>query len=150
MISKRTITFSAALLTGVLAISPVLAHAETISSEGHFAPQKSAGAEATGGVRATLETRNNLLSYTITWNNLSGPVVAAELLAAKSLTDTADKVEPLKGPFTSPLSGTITLSADEIEQYRNGQLYVSLGTAAHPHGEVRAQLTPAGGASSHQ
>ncbi|GAN60506.1 hypothetical protein ACI01nite_08120 [Acetobacter cibinongensis] len=142
MISNRSITFGAALLTGVLAFAPALSHAETIASQGHFAPQKAVASEATGGARATLETRNNALSYTVTWNNLSGPVVAAELLAAKSLADTAEPVETLKGPFKSPLEGTITLSADEIKQYKDGKLYISLGTAAHPHGEVRAQLNP--------
>ena len=142
MFSKQKITLSAALLTAALAFVPALSHAETISAEGHFAPQKAVAAQATGGARATLETRNNALSYTITWNNLSGPVVGAELLSAKSLSDPAAHGLPLNGPFTTPLSGTVTLSADQIQDFRDGKLYVSLGTAAHPHGEVRAQLTP--------
>lgn len=143
MISLRAITLSAALLAGGIAFTPALSHAETISAEGHFAPQKAVPSQATGGARTTLETQNNALSYTITWNNLTGPVVGAELLSAKSLSDPADQVQPLNGPFASPLTGTITLSADQIKQYREGKLYVSLGTAAHPHGEVRAQLSPA-------
>lgn len=143
MFSNRKITLSAAFLTGALAFAPALSHAETISAEGHFAPQKAVHSLATGGVRTTLETRNNELSYTISWNNLTGPVVAAELLSAKSLSDPAAHGIPLNGPFTSPVSGRLTLSAEQIKDYREGKLYVSLGTAAQPHGEVRAQLTPA-------
>ncbi|GAN67969.1 CHRD domain-containing protein [Acetobacter orleanensis] len=143
MISKKHFTLGAALLTGALAFTPVLSHAETIQSEGHFASAKAMPSQATGGVRATLETENNQLSYTITWNNLSGPVTGAELMAAKDLRKTAEKVSDLKGPYVAPLTGTITLSADQIDLYRHGQLFVGLGTASHPHGEVRAQLVPA-------
>ncbi|GBQ09013.1 MULTISPECIES: CHRD domain-containing protein [Acetobacter] len=149
MISKKHFTLSAALLTGALAFAPALSHAETIQSEGIFASEKaSPAARVTGGVRATLETENNLLSYTITWNNLSGPVTGAELMAAKDLSKTAEKVADLKGPYVAPLTGTLTLSADQIDLYRHGQLFVGLGTASHPHGEVRAQLIPAPGTNT--
>ncbi|GBQ82553.1 hypothetical protein AA14337_2377 [Acetobacter malorum DSM 14337] len=148
MIPKKHFTLSAALLTGALAFAPALSHAETIQSEGIFASEKASPSHVTGGVRATLETENNLLSYTITWNNLSGPVTGAELMAAKDLSKTAEKVADLKGPYVAPLTGTLTLSADQIDLYRHGQLFVGLGTVAHPHGEVRAQLVPAPGSNT--
>jgi hypothetical protein len=48
---------------------------------------------------------------------------------------------PLCGPCTSPVSGTATLTQDEINDLEAGQTYVNVHTAKNPNGEIRGQIT---------
>ena len=50
-------------------------------------------------------------------------------------------VAPLgdKNP-TSPISGTVTLTDDQVKMLRSNKLYVNVHTAASPGGEIRGQI----------
>ena len=50
-------------------------------------------------------------------------------------------VAPLgdKNP-TSPVSGTVTLTDDQVKMLRSDKLYVNIHTAANPGGEIRGQI----------
>jgi len=49
-------------------------------------------------------------------------------------------VVPLCGPCTSPVTGTVTVSAVSATRLKKHLLYVNVHTAKNPNGEIRGQL----------
>ena len=47
---------------------------------------------------------------------------------------------PFAGPLASPIIGSATLSAAQVDQVKQGLWYINLHTAANPGGEIRGQV----------
>lgn len=97
---------------------------------------------ASGRFTATLNATTGQLSWTLSWRKLSGPAAAAHIHNGKRGV-AGPIVVPLCGPCTSPVSGTATLTADQVRDILGGKYYANIHTAKNPGGEIRGQITKA-------
>jgi hypothetical protein len=113
----------------------------TMNGASEVPPKQTAG---TGETLATLDTAKKELSYTVTFENLSGPATAAHFHGPAAAGANAGVVVPIGGKSpTSPVHGTATLTDAQIKDLEAGMWYVNIHTAANPGGEIRGQVTPA-------
>jgi hypothetical protein len=95
-----------------------------------------------GKFDATFDTQSKALDYTLTFDGLSGPATAAHIHGPATRKQTAGVVVPLGGKSpTSPVTGTATLTDDQVKMLQSAKMYVNVHTAANPGGEIRGQIT---------
>jgi CHRD domain len=94
-----------------------------------------------GKLAATFDTQSKALNYTLTFDGLSGPATAAHIHGPATRAQSAGVVAPLgeKNP-ASPVTGSITLTDDQVKMLQSSKLYVNVHTAANPGGEIRGQI----------
>ncbi len=94
-----------------------------------------------GKLEATFDPESKVFTYTLTFDDLSGPAAAAHIHGPAKRKQSAGVVAPLgdKNP-TSPISGSVTLTDDQVKMLRADKLYVNVHTAASPGGEIRGQI----------
>ena len=115
-------------------------------------PTIPAGFDPSGTGVVTIDTVTNLLTWEITYQGLTGPIVApgAHFHGPADFGVTAGVRLHLTMDLPQPASGTITGSATVNAQQRDdilaGLWYVNLHTAMNPPGEIRGQVVPAPGA----
>ena len=112
----------------------------TMNAASEVPPKTSAG---TGDVLATLNTATKDLTYTVTFQNLTGPATAAHFHGPAAPGANAGVVVPLGNNPTSPIHGNKTLTDAQIADLMAGKWYVNVHTAANPGGETRGQVTKA-------
>ncbi len=97
--------------------------------------------KGTGTLDATFDTTTKALAYTLTFDGLSGPATAAHFHGPAPHGQNAGVLAPIgdKNP-TSPVTGTVTLTDDQIKDLKAGKIYVNVHTAANPGGEIRGQV----------
>jgi len=95
-----------------------------------------------GKLDATFDTNTKVFTYTLTFDGLSGPATAAHIHGPATRTENAGVVTPLgdKSP-TSPVSGTLTLTDDQVKMLQSAKLYANVHSAANPGGEIRGQIS---------
>ncbi len=98
--------------------------------------------KGTGKLDATYDTTTKVLTYTLTFDGLSGPATAAHFHGPATRKENAGVLAPIGGKNpTSPVMGTVTLTDDQAKDLRTGKVYVNVHTAANPGGEIRGQVT---------
>lgn len=99
--------------------------------------------KGTGKLDGTFDTKAKELKYTLTFDGLSGPATAAHFHGPASGKQNAGVIAPIgeKNP-TSPVTGTLTLTDDQVKALQSGKIYANVHTAANPGGEIRGQLRP--------
>ena len=96
----------------------------------------------TGEVKATLDTDTKAFSYTVTYDGLTGPAVAAHFHGPAAPGVNAPPVIMMMS-LASPITGVATLTDAQIADLKAGQWYFNVHTAAHKGGEIRGQLKAA-------
>jgi hypothetical protein len=96
--------------------------------------------EASGTLEASLAPGSNVLTWTLNYTGLSGPLTGAHFHGPAMAGQNAGVAVPISGPLASPVSGSVTLNAAQVAEINAGNWYVNLHTAAHPEGEIRGQL----------
>ncbi|MDE2333253.1 MAG: CHRD domain-containing protein [Rhodospirillales bacterium] len=93
---------------------------------------------ATGSATVTIDTATKKATWTVTYSGLKP--FAAHIHGPAPVGKNAGVMVPMKvGP--SPMTGSATLTAQQIKTIEAGDAYVNLHTAAHKGGELRGQLT---------
>jgi hypothetical protein len=130
------------VLAGSAAMSPA-ARAETITVKADLKGSNEVppnNSTATGKATATLDTQSRMLTYSITFSGLSGPVVGAHFHGPSAAGGNAGIALPFK-TVQSPIEGTATLTENQAADLVAGKWYANLHTAANPGGELRGQMT---------
>jgi hypothetical protein len=97
--------------------------------------------KGSGRFDATLDTVSKELKYTLTFDNLSGPATGAHFHGPATRTKNAGVIVPIgdKTP-TSPVTGSVVLTDQQIKELQSGKIYANVHTATHPAGEIRGQV----------
>lgn len=140
---------AAALLSGALIAAPAFAdevayHAD-LTAAAETPPTDSTG---TGTLDATYDTSTKALSWTVTYDGLTGDVTAAHFHGPAAVGVKAPPVLPITAPYTSPIKGSATLTDQQASDLQAGMWYFNLHTAKYPDGEIRGQVTSGAGTSS--
>jgi hypothetical protein len=95
---------------------------------------------ASGKAEATFDTETRVLTWTVTYADLSGPAVGAHFHGPSEPGKNAGIVLPFKA-VPSPIRGTATISENQAADLLAGKWYANIHTAANPGGELRGQMT---------
>ena len=109
----------------------------SLSGASEVPPTKSTG---TGMVDANFDKQSNVLTWTITYSGLSGPVTAGHFHGPAGAGVNAPPSLPLSGSLDSPIKGTATLTAVQASDLTAGNWYMNLHTAENRDGEIRGQV----------
>jgi hypothetical protein len=115
----------------------------TLNGASEVPPTNSKG---TGETQATLNTETHQLTYDTSWQGLSTPATMAHFHGpAPAGKNAAIEVwQSKKGESpTSPLKGTVTLTAQQQQQLMSGMWYTNVHDSAHPAGAIRGQMVEA-------
>jgi len=84
------------------------------------------------------------LTYHVTYSGLTGPATAGHFHAPATPTNNASVLIGIGPPPTTSgvLSGTLTLTPDQITNFVNGLAYVNIHTLTNGGGEIRGQVVP--------
>ena len=100
---------------------------------------------ATGTLDVIYDKRTKVLTYTIKYSGLTGPVTGAHIHSRAPVGYQTGIVQPFIG-FPTTTAGTYSgsLLADEVfikeEDLLNGLYYANIHTALYPGGEIRGQI----------
>jgi CHRD domain len=119
------------------------AHAETITLKADLKGANEVppnASPASGKAEATFDTNTRLLSWTLTFTDLTGPAVGAHFHGPSEPGKNAGIVLPFKAG-ESPIHGTATITENQAADLLAGKWYANIHTAANPGGELRGQMT---------
>ncbi len=126
----------AATLAAAPAFAATMNYTASLSGKTEVPATTSAG---TGEMLGSLDTVTKTLSYTVTYNGLSGAATAAHIHGPADVGKNAGVMLPFAAP-ANPISGKATLTDDQMKALESGMTYVNVHTAANPGGEIRGQV----------
>ena len=128
-----------ALIAGLGATSAI---AETITLKAELKGSNEVppnSSPASGAAEAKLNTETKVLTWTVTYKDLTGPAVGAHFHGPSEPGKNAGIVLPFK-TVQSPIEGTATLTETQAGDLLAGKWYANIHTAANPGGELRGQM----------
>jgi CHRD domain len=94
---------------------------------------------ASGTAEAKLNTETKVLTWTVSYKDLTGPAVGAHFHGPSEPGKNAGIVLPFK-TVQSPIEGTATLTETQMSDLLAGKWYANIHTAANPGGELRGNM----------
>ena len=141
--TKARLLNAAVLFAAATMLLPVAAaRAETITLRADLKGSNEVppnSSPASGTAEATLDTSSKLLTYTITYKDLTGPALGAHFHGPVEAGKNAGIVLPFK-TVQSPIQGSATLTDEQAADLLAGKWYANIHTAANPGGELRGQM----------
>lgn len=126
----------------VLLAAPALAETVTFNTDLSGANEvPPVETPATGTAEASFDTETKELTWTVTYEGLTGPATAAHFHGPAGEEENAPPVVPVEGDLASPIEGSATLTDEQATQLQDGMWYFNIHTDEHPDGELRGQLT---------
>lgn len=92
-----------------------------------------------GNATASLNTATKMLTWTVDYSGMSGPVMAAHIHGPAAPGANAGVLVPLT-VSASPMKGSATLTDAQISDLEAGRTYINLHTGDNKGGEIRGQL----------
>lgn len=138
--NKSACLVAAVMLATGLGLTAARAETVTLKADlkgsNEVPPNSSAGS---GKAEATLNTETKVLSWTVTFKDLSGPPVGAHFHGPAESGKNAGIVMPFR-TLESPIQGTATLTDAQMSDLLAGKWYANIHTAANPGGELRGNM----------
>jgi hypothetical protein len=132
---------TAAAIVLAFAATPVMAEQVKYMAQLTGASEVPANTSAgTGVVDATYDTDTKALTWTITYQGLTGDATAAHFHGPADPGTNAPPVIPIDPPLASPITGSATLTDQQLADLQAGKWYFNVHTAQYPDGEIRGQV----------
>src|SRR5262245_8718269 len=106
-----------------------------------LAPGAGITSSGKGSGTFTYDPATHQLTYSVTYEGLTGPAAAAHIHGPADPGANAPPVVPFANA-ASPITGTATLTDAQAADLAAGKYYVNVHTAANRGGEIRGQITP--------
>lgn len=132
----------------VWAMAAGVAFADQIVYEANLRPSSEVPpttSSGSGDVKATLDTSTKVLTYTVSYQGLTGPATVAHFHGPAPVGQNAGVQVPVGVP-KSPrgnVNGQTTLTDEQISDLGTGKWYFNVHTEQNKSGEIRGQLMPA-------
>ncbi|MCW5697740.1 MAG: CHRD domain-containing protein [Bauldia sp.] len=136
---KTAVLAAAALLVSLPASARIYSF-DAVATGAEQAPPVNTPGTAT--LTATYDSDTRELRWIVTYAGLSGPPTAGHFHGPADIGVNAGVVVPFEDDLASPIEGAVVLTEAQEADLLAGLWYLNLHTAAHPGGEVRAQLIP--------
>jgi hypothetical protein len=136
-LAQTALAFGLLLATATPALAETLAYQADLKGASEVPPNDSKG---TGTVVAAYDTATKKLTWTVTYQDLTGPATAAHFHGPAGPGVNAGPQITLEGNLASPIKGEATLTDAQAAELAKGSWYLNVHTAAHPPGEIRGQL----------
>lgn len=130
------------MLGGLLIVTAAPSRAEVVKLQADLKgsnevpPNSSPGS---GKAEAAFDTQTKVLTYTITYADLTGPAMGAHFHGPGEAGKNAGIALPFK-TVQSPIQGSATLTETQAADLLAGKWYANIHTAANPGGELRGQM----------
>ena len=98
-----------------------------------------------GEADLTYDPGTRVVTWTITYSGMSGPVTMAHFHGPGAKGKNAPVLVWLTkqgSPVSSPITGQATLTPEQAQQFVAGEWYINVHTQANPGGEIRGQVIP--------
>jgi CHRD domain len=141
LVAPALCLFGIALWAGAVLAAPASFKVALTGAQQSPAVQTS----GTGSASLTYDPTTRVVTWSISYSGLSGPVTMAHFhgpAAAGANAGVQIWLSKQGAPADSPITGQATLTPDQAQQFTGGQWYINLHTQAHPGGEVRGQVMP--------
>jgi hypothetical protein len=116
-----------------------------LSGDGSGAQEVSAvSTGGTGTITGTLDGNTNVLTYNLTWTNLSGPATAAHIHGPALAGTNANVIIPFtvnNNGTSGSASGSTNITEAQKTDLLAGKWYWNVHTTAHGGGEIRGQIS---------
>ena len=133
---------SVAIAVAILGASATAANADILHYQAQLRGAAETPANATrarGQVTAILDTDRRAFEYTVTYKDLSGPVVVAGFKQPTSPPDDPI-VTAVADPKTTTIHAVVTLTNAQIQDLNAGKWIFDISTSASPGGEIRGKV----------
>lgn len=144
--SSRTKLRNVALAVMLSAIAPAAAFADTVALHANLQPSSEVPPRVSKGhgeLKASFDTETRMLTWTATYDALTGPATMAHFHGPAPVGQNAKVQVPIaKSALESPIKGQATLTDSQVTDLMAGQWYFNVHTEQNPAGEIRGQLLP--------
>jgi len=137
---KSWIVSAAVAAMMVSACSTMESAPKTPTYTATLAPGAGIASSGKGTARLLMIPGTHVLTYTVTYEGLTGPAAAAHIHGPAAPGENAPPVVPFASA-ASPITGTATLTDAQAADLAAGKWYVNVHTAANRGGEIRGQIT---------
>jgi CHRD domain-containing protein len=138
----RVLRFSLAAIL-VLYVVGGIAWADTLKFTASLEPEKPGSSKAKGTATLTVDTGSKKMDWSIDYSDLSAPPAMAAIMSPPKDPKGQPGTVPLTLPAkpTSPVSGTMQVTDDQVAGFKTGEWMVMVGNAKAP--EIGGEIKPA-------
>ena len=131
------LALTAFLSAGSVVVAETVTYKAVLNAQSQPTPNDSKG---TGTAEVTYDTTSKTLTWTITFDGLTGPATAAHFHGPAAPGANAGVALLIDNNPTSPAKGTATLTDAQAADLQGGRWYINIHTAANRGGEIRGQV----------